>query len=298
VQTSRTSQTNTPSWGLDRVAETQINLDGIYPYLTSAGAGTVSYIVDTGIYTQHSDFGGRAIWGANYADDEDTDCNGHGTHVAGTTGGTQYGVGKKTTLIAVKVLNCAGSGTNAGVISGVSWVVTDQKARKKPSVANMSLGGGLSTALNQAVAAAVTAGISFAVAAGNSNTNACTSSPASEPLAITVGATDIGGTTVQEDIRSYFSNYGTCVDIFAPGSDITSAWIGSTTARNTISGTSMASPHVAGAVALLLGADPDLTPAEISAKLSSTATTNLIDLECGGITVCTKSPNKLLRTDC
>jgi len=274
-------------------------LDEVYPYTSTAGTGTDSYIVDTGILITPSDFGGRAIWGANYVDTQNTDCNGHGTHVAGTTGGTLYGVAKKTTLIAVKVLGCDGSGTNAGVINGINYVATSYASRKKPSVANMSLGGSKSTALNSAVAAVVRAGVSFAVAAGNDNNDACNTSPASEPTAICVGATSTAtsGMTMK-DVRSTFSNFGKCVDVFAPGTLITSDWIGSNTAVRTISGTSMASPHVAGAVALLLGDNPQWTPDQITTAILGGSTPNLIDLLCGTSTVCQQSPNKLLHTSC
>jgi len=248
--------------------------------------------------TTHTEFGGRAVFGANFAGDgKNQDCNGHGTHVAGTVGGTTYGVAKKVTIIGVKVLGCTGSGTNAGVISGIQWAATNKKG--KPSVANMSLGGGYSKATNDAVAAAVKAGIAFAVAAGNENQDACNVSPASEPTAITVGSTDVSdkGKDSQSDIRSSFSNWGKCVKIFAPGSLITSAWYTSNTAINTISGTSMASPHVAGAAAVYLGANPNATPAQVSAGLVAASTDGVINLLCSA-TACKNSPNKLLYSSC
>ena len=186
------------------------------------------------------------------------DCNGHGTHVAGTTGGTTYGVAKQVTLHAVRVLSCTGSGSNAGVIAGVDWVTQNHV---KPAVANMSLGGGVSTALDQAVANSISAGVSYAIAAGNSNANACNSSPARVASAVTVGS------TTNTDARSSFSNFGTCLDIFAPGSSITSAWNTSDTATNTISGTSMASPHVAGALALYLQTNPGASAATATQAL-------------------------------
>jgi len=287
------TQTATPSWGLDRFAEQQINLDGVYEYPSSAGSGVDAYIIDTGIYTAHADFGGRAVWGTNTVDTQNTDCNGHGTHVAGTVGGTTFGVAKKTALIAVKVLNCAGSGTTAGVIQGIDWTAQQhQKSGKKTAVANMSLGGGKSTTMNAAVAAAVAGGVVMVVAAGNSNTDACNTSPASEPTSICVGATDVGASGVnQVDIRSYFSNYGTCVHVFAPGSDITSAWIPPAT-QNTISGTSMASPHMCGIAALFVGDDPSLNTAAVKTAVLGAATAGVIDLQCT-TTACRNSPNLL-----
>jgi len=289
-------------WGLDRIADTVVDLDGIYTYPSTAGSGVDAYIVDTGILTTHNDFGGRALWGANFVDSNNADCNGHGTHVAGTVGGTTYGVAKKVTLLAVKVLNCAGSGTNAGVINGVNWVVTSFKSRKNPSVANMSLGGGFSSALNTAVANAVSGGVAFAVAAGNENNDACNSSPASTPSAITVGAT---GTDEEDfsqvDNRAYFSNYGKCVSIWAPGLLIQSAWIGSNSATLTISGTSMASPHVCGIAAVFLAQNKNATPAEIKSWLIAQASANLIRLECEGATsqtACNQSPNEMAHSPC
>jgi len=287
------------TWGLDRINEKAINLDGSYTY-SSTGAGVRSYVVDTGIYLAHKDFEGRAVFGANYAGDgQQNDCNGHGTHVAGTVGATTWGVAKKTTLVAVKVLGCDGSGTNAGVIAGVTFVGTDAKAKKSKAVANMSLGGGYSAALNKAVASVVAQGITFVVAAGNENQDACNTSPASEPLAITVGATTVAnsGMSTQKDQRASFSNFGKCLDIFAPGQLITAPWIGSTTALETISGTSMASPHVAGAAALLLSANNNLTPAQIASSLTSSANSGMITMSCTtSTTACNSSPNKLLYT--
>jgi len=285
------------TWGLDRVAERDLNLDGVFRYGVT-GAGVDSYIVDTGIAINHKDFSGRAIWGVNYADNENTDCNGHGTHVAGTVGGDVYGVAKKTTLIAVKVLDCNGSGTNAGVISGVNWVVTSANSRKRPSVANMSLGGGKSTALDQAVAAAIAAGVTFSIAAGNSNMDACNTSPANVPTAITVGATGTDSTgATQVDNRAYFSNFGSCVSIFAPGLMITSSWIGGNDAIQTISGTSMAAPHVAGIVAAYLEAHPAATPAQVKSALVADASPNIIDLDCL-TTACNRSPNLMVFAPC
>ena len=207
-------------------------------------------MIDTGIRASHQEFAGRIGNGFTAITDGQgtNDCNGHGTHVAGTTGGTTYGVAKQVTLHPVRVLSCSGSGSNSGVIAGVDWVTANHV---KPAVANMSLGGGVSTALDNAVQNSIAAGVSYAVAAGNSNANACNYSPARAANAVTVGS------TTSSDARSSFSNFGTCVDLFAPGSSITSAWYTSNTATNTISGTSMASPHVAGALALYLHDEPD-----------------------------------------
>jgi len=232
----------------------------------------------------------------------DTDCNGHGTHVAGTVGGKTYGVAKQANLFAVKVLGCDGSGTTQGVIDGVNYVASSATKSTNPSVANLSLGGGISTTLDSAVNNAVAAGVTFVLAAGNSNTDACTSSPArtggSAGVAITVGATTVVNDGInEEDARATFSNYGTCTDIFAPGQLITSAWFTGNNAIRTISGTSMAAPHVAGAVAIYLGQNPTSRPAETKAALTGAATLNLIDLGCVA-TACTKSPNKLLYSGC
>jgi subtilisin family serine protease len=292
----------TTEWGLDRISERQLDLDGQYIYEDVAGSGVDAYVVDTGIRTTHKEFSGRALWGANFADSTNRDCNGHGTHVAGTIGGTTYGVAKQANLYAVKVLDCAGSGTNTGVIQGVEWAVNKAASRKRPSVANMSLGGGKSTALETAVKQAIAAGLNFVLAAGNENVDACTTSPAgsggSKGPAVTVGATTVSDEyTNQVDERAYFSNYGTCLDIFAPGQLITAAWNTSDTALKTISGTSMASPHVAGAVAMYLSQNNGATPAQIKTALATGATTNLIDLACTG-TVCKTSPNRLLYIPC
>jgi len=238
------------TWGIDRIDQRAPLLDGTYSYFESAGAGVTAYVVDTGIYLGHSEFEGRAIFGFNAITNEGPDDgNGHGTHVAGTIGGLTYGVAKKVTLVAVKVLSSGGSGSWAGVVAGVDFVTKDHQARGADalSVSNMSLGGGKTPTLDAAVVASVEAGVNHVVAAGNDGTNACNYSPANVPEAITVGATS------SVDARAYFSNIGTCVDIFAPGLAITSAWIGTPTAIQTISGTSMASPHVAGAVAQHLG---------------------------------------------
>jgi len=288
------------TWGLDRINNRQLVLDDTFTYQQTS-TSVDAFIVDTGIYVENVDFGGRAVFGANYVNDgQNGDCNGHGTHVAGTVGGNLYGVAKDVTLIGVKVLGCDGSGTNAGVIAGVNYVAANKK-NGKPAVANMSLGGGLSSALNNAVNAAVQAGVFFAVAAGNNNGDACNGSPSSAAEATCVGATTIAPSgTTEIDQRASFSNYGTCVKIFAPGQQITSAWIGSPNAIETISGTSMASPHVCGAGAVILTHEPEATPAQITAALSGNATDSIISLACGiiGREKCNASPNKLLYVPC
>jgi len=250
--------TQTPAtWGIARVDERARETALAYSYFESAGAGVVAYVIDTGILLTHNEFGGRASWGTDTTGEGAYDGNGHGTHVAGTIGGITYGVSKRVTLIAVKVLNSGGSGSWAGVISGVDWATKDHEARggkDARSVANMSLGGGATASLDEAVEQSVGLGLNHVVAAGNNAASACNYSPARAPGAITVGATN------SIDNRAYFSNFGTCVDIFAPGEAITSAWIGSNTATSTISGTSMASPHVAGVVAQHLAHQTVATP--------------------------------------
>nr|AAF32368.1 subtilisin-like serine proteinase [Acanthamoeba healyi] len=280
-------------WNLQRInAQAISGMDGKYTYGTEA-ADVDAYIVDTGILTTHQEFdNGRALWGANFADSQDTDCNGHGTHVAGTVGGKTVGIARGVTLYAVKVLGCDGSGTTNGVISGIQWVAENARKRGRKSVANMSLGGGYSSSLNRAVASVVDAGVPFAVAAGNEDQNACNTSPASEAKAITVGATYYSGNFAQ-DIRASFSNWGTCVDILAPGQSIKSAWIGSNSAYNTISGTSMASPHVCGVAALTFSANPSYSAADVKSKILADSTDNVIDLRCTR-SGCSSTPNKLL----
>ncbi|MCH7233004.1 S8 family peptidase [Glycomyces sp. L485] len=274
-------QTNPPSWGLDRVDQLDLPLDGAYEYLGD-GSGVTAYIIDTGIHAGHSEFSGRVGPGADFVDgDSDpNDCQGHGTHVAGTVGGTNYGLAKEVTLVGVRVLDCDGGGTYAGVIDGIEWVAANASG---PSVANMSLGGPSSAAVNSAVSSAVASGVTFAVAAGNEDQNACNVSPASEASAITVGATDSG------DRRANFSNYGSCVDVFAPGVDITSAWIGSSSATRTISGTSMASPHVAGAVAVYLSLNPSASTSQVASWVTGNAGSGKVSDPKG-------SPNLLLHT--
>jgi subtilisin family serine protease len=256
-----------------------------YTY-SATGAGVTVYIIDTGIRSTHADFGGRVAPGFDAIGDGwgSEDCNGHGTHVAGTVGGATYGVAKQVTLVPVRVLGCGGSGSNAGVIAGVDWVTSRVQAVGGPSVANMSLGGPASSFVDDAVANSINAGVSFAVAAGNSNTNACNSSPARVPAAVTVGASS------QSDLRASFSNYGTCLDIFAPGQDIVSDWWTDTTATATISGTSMASPHVAGVMATYLQNNPAASPAAVRDALVNNAGDALSS------NLGTGSPDKLLHS--
>ncbi|MDC0714689.1 S8 family serine peptidase [Stigmatella sp. ncwal1] len=266
------------TWGLDRIDQRDRPLDGNYTYDTS-GSGVHAYIIDTGILTTHSDFGGRAT--GDYTSISDgrgaSDCNGHGTHVAGTVGGATWGVAKNVRLHAVRVLDCGGSGSWSGVIAGIDWVAGNHV---KPAVANMSLGGGANQAVDDAVRRSIAAGVVYAVAAGNETTDACTRSPARTPEAITVGATD------STDTRATWSNSGTCLDIFAPGVNITSAYNSGGTA--VLSGTSMASPHVAGAAALYLESNPGAIPSAVTSALLGNASANKVANPGAG------SPNLLL----
>ena len=266
------SQSSAP-WGLDRIDQRTLPLSTTYNY-TATGAGVTAYIVDTGIRYTHTQFGGRAVFGFDSFGGTGADCHGHGTHVAGTVGGATYGVAKSVNLIGVRVLDCAGNGTNAGVIAGVDWV-TAHHAAGAPAVANMSLGGAASAALDAAVANSIADGVTYAVAAGNGNifgigVNACNSSPARVPAALTISATD------SNDRKAAFANYGDCVDWFAPGVSILSAWSTSNTATNTISGTSMATPHTAGVVALYLQGQPGASPADTRAALFAATTKSIV----------------------
>ncbi|MCP2329623.1 subtilisin family serine protease [Hamadaea flava] len=276
------TQTPVPSWGLDRIDQRALPLDNAYTY-ANTGAGVKAYIIDTGIRLTHADFGGRAISGIDTVDNDNdaTDCHGHGTHVAGTVGGSSYGVGKGVTLVAVRVMSCTGGGTTAGIIAGIDWVTADHTTG--PAVANISISGSTSKPMDAAITNSIADGVTYAVAAGNLfGSNACGYSPARVPNAITVG------NTTPTDARAASSNIGKCLDIFAPGTDITSAGITSDTASSVKSGTSMASPHVAGAAALVLAAHPGFTPQQVGDYLVDSATQNVVS------NAGTGSPNRLL----
>lgn len=268
------------TWGLDRIDQRNLPLNNSYTYNVT-GSGVTAYIIDTGIRISHNEFGGRASVGTDTIGDgqNGNDCHGHGTHVAGTVGGSAYGVAKNVSLVAVRVLSCSGSGSTSGVIAGVDWVTANAR---KPAVANMSLGGSRSTSLDTAVNNSINSGVTYAIAAGNSNRNACNYSPARVSAAITVGA------TTSTDARASYSNFGSCLDLFAPGSSITSAWNTSNTATNTISGTSMATPHVAGVAALYLQTNTGASPATVRDAIVNGATPNVVG------NAGRNSPNRLL----
>ncbi|KAF9103419.1 hypothetical protein BGX27_010593 [Mortierella sp. AM989] len=276
------SQFSPPSWGLPRVSQRTRALTQPYLYNDAAGEGITAYVVDTGIYPEHDEFEGRATFGANFIDgSEDTDENGHGTHVAGTIGGVNYGVAKKVSIVGVKVLDADGSGSTSGVVAGMDWVASN--ATPGSSVVNMSLGGGRSQAIDDAAQRLYDANIPLIVAAGNSaTTNACNGSPSGAPNTYTVAASD------RNDRVASFSSYGSCVEIFGPGVSITSSWIGAPDASDTISGTSMATPHVVGVAALYLSFNSLPTAQSVFDKLTSTATTGKITGSLKG------SPNRLV----
>ncbi len=259
------------TWGLDRIDQRSLPLSGTFTY-TNTGSGVRAYILDTGIRYTHTEFGGRAVAGFDAFGGTGNDCNGHGTHVAGTVGGTVYGVAKAVTLVAVRVLDCNGSGSISGVVAGVDWVTANHV---KPAVANMSLGGGASSTLDNAVANSIAAGVSYAVAAGNGNRggrqdDACKYSPARVAAAMTISATN------SSDAKPSWANYGNCVDWFAPGVSITSAWSTGDGDLRTISGTSMATPHTAGVAALYLQSNPGASPSTVRDALYNATTKSIV----------------------
>ncbi|MGW1314858.1 S8 family peptidase [Streptomyces sp. NPDC002426] len=276
------TQDNPPSWGLDRIDQAETAGDDAYTYPDAAGGDVTAYVIDTGVRVTHNDFEGRATSGFDAVDNDDDadDGNGHGTHVAGTIAGASHGVAKKAKIVAVRVLDDAGSGTTEQVVAGIDWVTENHQG---PSVANMSLGGSADPALDAAVQKAIASGVTFAVAAGNESSDAGEGSPSRVPEAITVASSTV------DDEQSSFSNFGSVVDIYAPGSDITSAWNDSDDATNTISGTSMATPHVVGAAAVYLGGHPDATPEEVATALTDGATPDAISNATEG------TANKLLK---
>ena len=261
------------TWGLDRIDQRALPLSTTFTY-SATGAGVTAYIIDTGIRYSHSDFGGRATFGYDTFGGTGSDCDGHGTHVAGTVGGAAWGVAKGVSLKAVRVLNCSGSGTWSGVIAGINWV-TAHHTGTQPAVANMSLGGGASSSVDTAVRNSINDGVSYSIAAGNGNAggkeqDACKYSPARVTEAMTIGATD------RTDTKPRWSNYGPCVDFFAPGVSITSAWYSSDTATSTISGTSMAAPHTAGVAALYLQGNPSASPSVVRTALYNNTTKGIV----------------------
>ncbi len=286
------TQTNPPSYGIDRVDQRNLPLSGSYTYADTAGQGAHVYVIDTGLNPNHTDFTGRVGTGRNFVGggllgtgsvdpNAWTDCNGHGTHVAGSAAGTRFGVAKKATVHGVRVLDCNGSGSGSGILAGIDWVIANAQ---QPAVANLSLGtvGGRSTAQEDAVRNMVAANIAVAVAAGNDSASACNTSPAAEPTVLTVGATD------RTDKQASYSNFGTCLDLYAPGTDIISATHSNNTGSSTLSGTSMASPHVAGALAVKRAQDASVNGANAQVAVVNDSTLNVVTSTGAG------SPNKML----
>jgi subtilisin family serine protease len=290
VGTQSCAPYTTCGWGLDRIDQVSSTLDGSYTFPTNTGGNVHAYIIDTGVRTTHTQFQGRATWGIDAIDGSKVDCNGHGTHVGSTVAGKDYGVAKGAQVVAVRVLDCGGSGSFAQVITGINWVTAN---RILPAVANMSLGAtGTNAGMETAVKNSIAAGVTYAIAAGNSSSNACNFTPARVPEAITVGATGNFSTgavpPTPVDGRASFSNFGTCLDIFAPGVNIKAGWSTSDNATNIISGTSMATPHVAGAAVLVLAKHGNLAPALVRDSLVNHALSNVVTNPGTG------SPNKLL----
>ncbi len=269
--TVRATATQAPApWGLDRMDQAALPLSNSYTY-PIAGQGVTAYVIDTGLNAGHAEFAGRVGVGTSMVADGSgtSDCNGHGTHVAGVLGGSTYGVAKGVTVVPVRVLDCAGTGKYSDLVAGIDWIIADHRAGE-PAVANLSLGGPPSSTLDAAVAALVADGVSVSVAAGNDGADACNTSPARAPQALTVGATD------RNDARPGFSNDGPCLDVFAPGVGVPSAWFTGSTATQQLSGTSVAAPHVAGAAAVLLAQDFTLSPNQVATALTAGATPGVV----------------------